>query len=105
MKNDEMLELRGQINALSQAWLHLTAYLEIHLNFDPSGLENDLLKKRWTEHPIEPYAKLMCQQLVQQLRGARDRREYSDALQKLERYEENLESYGTLTPSLDQDSK
>lgn len=105
MKNDEILELRGQINALSQAWLHLTAYLEMHLNFDSSDLEHDLLKKTWKGHPIEPHAKLMCQQLVQQLRNARDRREYSDALQKLERYEENLENYGTLTPSLDQDSK
>lgn len=73
-----LLQIEGQIHALTRAWLLLAAQMEMQGLSDPEPLERSLLATHWQGAPFEPHAHKAMQYLVDQLADAREARQRRD---------------------------
>lgn len=82
-----LLQIEGQIHALSRAWLYLAAQVEIQELADPEVLERSMLSTNWQGAPFEQHAHGMMQSLIADLSDARERRLQIDPYQSTGRDE------------------
>lgn len=75
-QDDELLQLKAQVNALAQAWLRLAAAVEVSGALDAEALDGSLRNFRWQEadQKIDAEGRKTLSWLADNLAAARESR-------------------------------